>query len=674
MFHAALVSLSWCVPLLAFPAYGAPAQSIGYAAAAIALIGATPVVFAAVPLAGLLCCAIAGAGLAGAMHLIGYDNYAWAAIAYAAVNAVATALHGRKTITRLRGEIARNAQQELVDMLLRQNSGEQSDWLWQIDGRKCILDPSSRFAEAAGTEQSQLEGMPLLRLLGGAAWDEGRVNGELRDFAARLQRGRTFSDYMLRINLAGEDRWWKISGAPRIAPEGHISGYRGVMADVTESEANERETHHMAHFDALTGLANRSHINQLLQDQIQSASDGGKISAFLMIDLDRFKAINDTLGHPIGDELLKMVGARLESLTRPGDRCGRLGGDEFAMVIADVDSSHMLDERARQIITRLSQPYEVDGHVLHIGASAGSALYPKDGRSAPTLLRNADLALYRAKESGRGIHASYEPLLSRKAERRRAIELALRKAIEKDEFTLVYQPVMTLGLRDPAGFEALLRWRNDELGLVPPAEFLPIAEETRLIDSIGAWVFRHACKEAADWPERYRLAINLSAGQLRNPRLAEIILAALRQSGLAPKRLEIETTEAVLNTDNNSAFETFDILQKRGVTVALDDFGTGYSTLSMIGQARFTSIKIDKSFIHRAEHGSEASTAVIKAVIAMADSLGIATIVEGIESDDQLSLAASLGCRQAQGFFLGRPMPAEAVRAHIGMALDEAAA
>lgn len=674
VFHAALVAASWCVPLLFFPAYADGSQLFGYMAATIALIGAVPVVMAAIPAAGLVTCAIAGSALAFSMHLIGLEIYASAALAYAACNALATALQGRSVLGRLRSEISHDKQTEVVDMLLRQNDGETSDWLWQIDARRSIVEPSERFVEAAGLAREDLDGLPLLRLLAGAGWEHGEIGEAVRKFAEQLQAGRPITDHLLPVEIGGEQRWWRISGVPRIDSGRRITGYRGVMADVTESEAAERRIHRMAHFDALTGLANRAHINELLQERIQRASDAGAICAMLMIDLDRFKAVNDSLGHPVGDRLLETVADRLRNALRPGDHCGRLGGDEFAMVIARVSSSQSLEERARRIIRLISEPYRIDGHVLHIGASIGSALYPKDGRSAPTLLRNADMALYRAKESGRGVHAGYDPKLLDKAERRRAVETELRKAIDGDEFSLAFQPVMTVGSNDPAGFEALLRWHNDRLGDVAPEEFLPVAEETRLIDALGAWVFEKACAEAVRWPERYRLAINLSAGQLRNPRLAETILATLDGCGLDPERLEVETTEAVLSRDHGATFENFDKLRARGVTVALDDFGTGYSTLSMIGQTRFSAIKIDKSFIHRAENGSEASIAVIKAVIAIADSLGIATVVEGVESHDQLALAASLGCRQAQGFFLGKPVSAEAVRAKIGEAPSEAAA
>ena len=669
-----LAGIVWAIPLFSFAPYGNATQHIGYAAIALAIIGAAPAMCAAVPAAGIVLVTIVGSSLAFMLHSVGLDLLAIAALAYAACNVYALFHHGRSLLARLYDVIKHDRQNAVVGLLMGEREGESSSWIWQIDGRKCVVDPSHRFCEATGLDPAGLEGRPLLRLLAGPGWDTGDVGDDVRDFIARLQRGETFNELVLRVPIGTRMRFWKISGAPRIENGRAVTGYRGVIADVTESEASQRNIHRMAHFDALTGLANRTHFNELLHSRIAQASERGEIAACLMIDLDRFKAVNDTLGHPVGDRLLEMVAERLKSTLGKGDKCGRLGGDEFAMVLATVSSSTALDERARNIIRHLSQPYRVGDHQLHIGASIGSAIFPKDGRSAPTLLRNADLALYKAKESGRGVHAAFDPTLLRKAEHRRAVELALRSALANREFRLVYQPVYTLGSGAVAGYEALLRWDNETVGQVPPDRFLPIAEETRIIDPIGEWVVRTACAEAATWPDHMRLAINLSAGQLRNPRLADSILAALNGAGMSPDRLEIETTEAVLRKENETAFRTFDRLRKAGVTIALDDFGTGYSTLSLIGQTRFNSIKIDRDFIKTAEEGSEAGVAVIRAVIAMADSLGIATIIEGVETERQFALANQLGCRQVQGYFVSRPMSPEDLREGLSKRRDSAAA
>ncbi|MGP1282412.1 MAG: putative bifunctional diguanylate cyclase/phosphodiesterase [Parasphingopyxis sp.] len=664
--NCTILGLFWSIPPLFFAQYGNMEQIITIAAFSLALMGATALMLNVVPLAGIMLNGLIGISLSVMLFNQGLTLLSALTFSYGLCLTFTMLINGRSVIGRLRNDIALAEQREVVKLMLRQENSAESDWLWQVDARKCIIEPSQRFAAAASMDVATLEGMPLLDLLAGSGWREEALSDEIRELLKKMQAGRTFSEFMLPVQIGDEQRWWKISGTPRLSANRHVIGYRGVIADVTEREAIERRIYHMAHFDALTGLPNRAYTNDLLRDRIADAAANSRYCAFLMIDLDRFKAINDTSGHPIGDKLLEQVAERLKGLLQPGDKCGRLGGDEFAMIIANYRSSEHLDKRAREIIVRLSEGYTVEDQLLHIGASVGSAVYPKDGGTAAALLRKADLALYRAKGSGRGTHSPYEPVLLHAAEERRAIESALREAIEKGELHLVYQPVVTLASREIAGFEALLRWTSPTLGEVPPEKFIPIAEETRLIDPIGEWVFREACSEAATWPERYRLAVNLSAGQLRNPRLSDAIVSALSRSGLAPTRLELETTEAILSSDSEQAIQTFEQLRGLGVTMALDDFGTGYSTLGFIGRTSFNSIKIDRRFIRDAETGSKSSIAIIRAVIAMADSLGIATIAEGIENDQQYAIAEQLGVAQVQGYFLDRPMDGEGVLDRIG--------
>jgi diguanylate cyclase (GGDEF)-like protein len=672
--NCTILGFFWSVPPLFYAQYGNLEQILTIAAFSLALMGAAALMLTAVPLAGVMMSTLIGLSLSIMLFRLGFTLLASLTVSYALCLAYTILMTGRSVISRLRNDITLDEQRQMVKLLLRQEDTAKSDWIWQIDARKCIVDPSPRFAAAAAIEPEILEGMPFFRLLAGPDWENGEVSDEIRTLIDNLHRGKIFSDLALPVSVAGVQRWWKISGAPRLNRDRRVTGYRGVISDVTDRQAIERRTHRMAHYDTLTGLPNRAYTNDLLRGRIMKAAEAGSYCAFLMIDLDRFKAVNDTLGHPIGDKLLEQVAKRLEGMLKEGDKCGRLGGDEFAMIIANSPSATDLDRRAREIIVALSAPYHVADHILHIGASIGSAMYPKDGRTASTLLRNADLALYKSKESGRGVHYAYEPALLQRAEERRAIESALRQALENGELHLAYQPVVTLATKEIAGFEALLRWTSSELGEVPPEKFIPVAEETRLIDPIGEWVFRNACAEAVTWPENYRLAINLSSGQLRNPRLCTAIVSALSQSGLAPSRLEVETTEAILSNDSEQALKTFEQLRKLGVTVALDDFGSGYSTLSFIGHTRFSSIKIDKGFISNAEGGSKTSIAVIRAVIAMADSLGITTIAEGVENDEQFRLAERLGCAQVQGYFVDRPMKAHEVRALIDDERDEAAA
>jgi diguanylate cyclase (GGDEF)-like protein len=658
--HSAILGLFWSVPPLFFAEHATPDQILMIAAFSLALLGAAALMLTSVPLAAIAMITLISTSLSIMLLRLELIVLASLTFSYGLCLAYTALQNGAALIGRLRNDLTLTEHREVVSLLLKEKASD-GDWLWQIDARKYIVDPSPRFVGAIGISPEQLEGTPFIELLAGKGWEEGEVSQEVRLLISMLQRGQNFSEHLMPVSINNEQRWWNISGTPKLSTDRHVIGYRGVIADVTERRASERRTHRMAHFDSLTGLANRDHITSLLHQEISTATHDDLRCAFLLIDLDRFKTINDTLGHPVGDRLLEQVAKRLGELARPGDSCGRLGGDEFAMIIGNTRSSTELDYRAREVIEVLSRPYQVADNLLHIGASVGSAMFPNDGRSSTALLRKADLALYQAKQSGRGLHAPYAPALLQKAEERQAIETALRGAIKNGEFALAYQPVTTLATQEIAGFEALIRWTSPTLGAVPPNKFIPIAEESRLIESIGEWVLRTAMADAVTWPDQYRLAVNLSAGQLRDPRLSTVVLSALSQSGLDPHRLELETTEAVLGTDSEQAIKTIEQLNGLGVTFALDDFGTGYSTLSFIGRVRFNSIKIDGSFIDTAETGSRASIAVIRAVIAMADSLGIATIAEGIENHEQFRLAERLGVAQAQGFYLDKSMDASEV-------------
>ena len=577
---------------------------------------------------------------------------------------MAACIHRARALVMIRaGEIVLDDRDETVSLLLGELGGAGADWLWETDATRRVVKASPRFAFACGLDPVSINGMPLLQVLAGPCWETGEFDTGLRTLAERLKRRESFRDLRLPVQIGGEDRWWDMAASPRFDDHGEFYGFRGVGSDVTEQRASADKINRMARFDTLTGLPNRLMVNETLVKAMADADRWGGRYAFMMLDLDRFKTVNDTLGHPVGDRLLGRVSERIHQLMGVNETCGRLGGDEFAVVVRDANDPAAVEHLAERIIASLSRPYEIDAHTLHIGASIGLAMGPRDGRTADMLIRSADLALYRAKDAGRGVFRRYEPELHVQAEERRVLEMALRNAIENGEMHLVYQPIVATDSEMPCGFEALLRWTSPEFGSVSPTKFIPLAEETRLIGPIGAWVIRTACEEAARWPSDMRIAVNVSADQLRNPSFVTTIASALASSGVSPERLELEVTEGMFMHEGLGATQILDRVAELGVRLSLDDFGTGQSSLGYLSRTRFTSLKIDRDFVRDTASGVREAVAIVRAGIALATSLGMTTTAEGVETEAELRVLHDLGCTKAQGFYFGRPMSAEDARA-----------
>jgi diguanylate cyclase (GGDEF)-like protein len=422
--------------------------------------------------------------------------------------------------------------------------------------------------------------------------------------------------------------------------------------DITERRAAEAKIIHMARHDALTNLPNRV----MFQDKMVQALGGGDELAVMFLDLDRFKSVNDSLGHSVGDALLCAVSERLQRVVPGAETMARLGGDEFAIVHRKTNPADA-SELAAGIIDALVEPFDVHGHQVIIGTSIGIAMAPADGNEPDQLLRNADMALYRAKADGRGTYHFFQPEMDAQMQERRKLELDLRKALLADQFELHYQPLIEVESGRVSGFEALVRWNHPERGLVPPDAFIPVAEEIGLIVPLGDWVLKQACREAATWPEHLTIAVNLSPVQFRNPSLALSVVSALAQSGLPAARLELEITENVLLQDDRAVLESLHQFRELGVRICMDDFGTGYSSLSYLRSFPFDKIKIDRTFTRELGKKSDC-VVIIRAVLGLGASLGMITTAEGVETEDQLAILKAEGCMQVQGYLFSRPIPA----------------
>ena len=436
-------------------------------------------------------------------------------------------------------------------------------------------------------------------------------------------------------------------------------GWVATYEDVTERQQAEAKIMHMARHDALTNLPNRL----LFREKMEHALKRGEQLAVLFIDLDRFKGVNDTLGHPVGDALLCAVTQRLQMAVRGTDTVARLGGDEFAIIQMGGRPTDAT-ELAVRIIESISQAFDVLGHQVVIGTSLGIAIAPTDGTEPDQLLRNADMALYRAKGEGRGTYHFFQPEMDAQMQARRSLELDLRKALAAGEFELYYQPLIDLASDKISGFEALVRWNHPEHGVVGPDDFIQVAEEIGLIVPIGEWVLKQACRDAMTWHDKLTVAVNLSAVQFRYPSLALSVVSALSASGLAAARLELEITETVLLHENRAVIDVLHQIRKLGVRISMDDFGTGYSSLSYLRSFPFDKIKIDRSFIR--ELGKENDcVAIIRAVTRLARSLGMITTAEGVETVEQLRILRAEGCTQVQGYLFSAPKPVADIPAMI---------
>ncbi len=542
-------------------------------------------------------------------------------------------------------------------------------WLWATDAEARLIYISENAAEKLDRSIEELLAKPLISLFETDPDDPDNRSGRPLNF--QLNARNKITDLTVRLTLAtaaqeGRQTWWSVSGHPKFDSAGKFQGYRGSAKDITVEYQRKLEDSRLAEYDSLTGLANRHRLNRRLESTLTAYRAAKRSCALMMIDLDRFKQVNDTLGHQAGDQLLKQVADRLTRVIGDRGEIGRLGGDEFQIILPDIDDRGKLGEIAAKVIQILSQPYPIGDKRAIIGASVGIAVAPYDGVEKDDLIHSSDLALYSAKNGGRGQFRFYSADLKDEAEERRLLEQDLREALANEELALHYQPVVRVEDNMVIGFEGLMRWEHPERGPVSPGLFISIAEETNLINMLGEWALRRACRDALNWPKSVRVAVNVSAKQFVNPGFTDIVTDVLATSGIEPDRLELELTESVFMGDSEATDETFKVLKQLGVRLALDDFGTGYSSLSYLRSAPFDKLKVDKSFVDSCTQTDQNSAKIIAAIIGLSDALGMETTVEGVEAFDQFHLVCSKGARFIQGWIYSKALRLEDIEACMG--------
>ncbi len=537
-----------------------------------------------------------------------------------------------------------SAQSESASLLLQEYEQRGVGWLWQVDAENRVTYISSRMTALLGRPASQLLGHSMPSLLGG--------NAEL---GRKLLEKQPFNTLDMELQTARGPRWISIAGDPIIDTAGRFEGFRGVGTDITEMRQTQERLTHLANMDVLSGLPNRGRVRQLLGDCLRTATASNVPCAILFLDLDGFKPVNDTFGHPKGDAVLRAVAKRLVDEVSADGHVGRMGGDEFAIVITDAQSRKKVEQMADRIIVAIKEPYMIDQTEIRIGVSIGAAFGPIDGATVDDLILKADLALYQAKDAGRGVARYFSSELQSEQDDRVRLETDLRQAITAKQFHLVFQPLVSAKSQKLTGFEALIRWNHPQRGFVPPNVFIPVAEEAGLMAQIGEWVIEEACRAAATWPEPITVALNISPKQILQPALPNIVSEALARFKIPGNRLELEVTEGVFLGDNGQTVDVLGRLRALGVGIALDDFGTGYSSIGYLNKAIFHKLKIDGSFVREAGSRPE-NVAIIKSIVQLAKSFRMSVTAEGVETSEDFERMRELGCDTIQGYLFGKPL------------------
>jgi diguanylate cyclase (GGDEF)-like protein len=619
---------------------------LGVFTAAILCVGA--LLHSSFPIASLgyslLIAAGAGLGMMLAGHPWSLNAVLLLAAGVIALQRFAAADH----VSDIRRRLATAAMLEAKDtaaLLLQDFEAQSSDWMWRIDAQGRLGSPSQRFVDASGLAHHDLDGGSFLALF---------APESVHHLQELLKHRTPFRGEALRVTIGSRDVWWSLSGQPTAD-----GGWRGVCSDITRSRDAEARIAYVTEYDTLTDLPNRAALVRELEIAKEAACASDESFALFVIDLDNFKALNETQGHPVGDAYLRVMAERLRDCVGQTAFLARLGGDEFAVLHRDMPADEA-GAVAELIVDALLAPVTLNGREILAGGSVGVALAPENGSDPAILMKNAELALYRAKAQGRGCARFFEPGMEENARVRADLETDLRSALASEAMDVYFQPLVNTRTRQVAGYETLLRWNRPGHGLVSPAVFISCAEETGIIVPLGEWVIRKAIEEAAQWRDDVTVAVNLSAAQMHDPSLVATVVGALAASQLDPSRLEIEIVESVLMDETQHTIRTLHALRELGVKIALDDFGTGYSSLSYLRAFPFDKIKIDQRFVRDIDTSVE-NRAIVRAVISLARDLGMRVTAEGVENDQQAAILTGLGCTEVQGFLYSRPIPASEI-------------
>ena len=656
----ALLGVMWLVPPVFWFSHADTEHQMMLGVLVVALMSAAGVSLATVPQACVIYLSILTIG--GLVMTAQFESkvHMGLMVLFALAIGGAAVANARRFVAHVRTQIDLQEQSALIG-LLREFEASGSDWLWQLDEKLKLTYMSRDMAAAIGKPLSKLIGVHARYIIdpdGNAV----QLSAGMRRLMLHAAERTAFRDIAVPVDHGR--RWWSISAKPLFDAEGEFHGWRGVGSDITDTRLSGNDAVRAARLDPLTGVANRLLLREQLEEALLRQVGGDGACSLLLVDLDRFKLVNDTLGHSVGDQLLCEVARRLETCVGADGVVGRLGGDEFAVVWRGPGDDATLDQLSARIIMELTRTISIGAADLHIGATIGISRAPQDGNREETLMRCADLALYSGKEAGRGSHAFFNQQMYVDAEDYRSLENDVRNALGSDGLKLHYQPIIDARSGMLVGREALLRWSHPVRGPIPPDQFVPIIEDAGLIHQIGDWVIREACSEAVRWQGETRVAVNISAAQLAGPGIAETVLGALASTGLAPGRLELEVTESIFIGDDVSTLAALERLRAIGVRLVLDDFGKGYSSFGYLSRAQFSKIKIDRSFVAGAAEGERDCSAIVRAILALARGLSVETTAEGVENEREAAVMRALGCDQLQGYLFGRPVPVEELDDH----------